>query len=82
MGTSPETIHEVRNLLKKLDHSIDAARSRRLSSDQDGEANNPDRNGQPEGDDPPIGRARPIRRTGTDDSRGGFGNGAPRSGNF
>ena len=80
MGTSPETIHEVRNLLKKLDRSIDAARSRRLSSDQDGESDVVGRSDQAEDADRPIGRARPIRRTG--DAGGRFGNAAPRSGNF
>ena len=90
MGTSPEAFNEVRNILKKLDHSIDAARSRRLSSDTEDEAEGNGRNGQENGEDRPIGRAKPIRRTGTDDGHtfGDRANGpgkarpAPRSGNF
>ena len=83
MGTSPEAFNEVRNILKKLDHSIDAARSRRLSTDEAEGTNGSDRNGQSSDADRPIGRARPIRRTGTEGTRGGFGgNPAPRSGNF
>lgn len=32
MGTSPETMAQVKNILRKLDQSIDAARDRRLST--------------------------------------------------
>ena len=32
MATSPEAFEQVKNILKKLDKSIDAARDRRLSS--------------------------------------------------
>lgn len=32
MATSPESFNQVKNLLRKLDQSIDAARSRRLTS--------------------------------------------------
>lgn len=33
MATSPETFRQVRDILKKLDRSIDTARDRRLSSE-------------------------------------------------
>lgn len=86
MGTSPETFNEVRNLLKKLDRSIDAARTRRLSTDETPVTDTTD------GTDRPVGRARPLRRPGEGDD--GFIGGsessganaarkaAPRSGNF
>lgn len=32
MGTSPETFAQVKNILRKLDQSIDAARNRRLAT--------------------------------------------------
>ena len=35
MATSPETFRQVRDILKKLDRSIETARDRRLSSEQD-----------------------------------------------
>ncbi len=88
MGTSPETFNEVRNLLKKLDRSIDAARSRRLST------NETDETVATNGADRPIGRAKPIRRADEMSDGGTFIGGsenvgahktpkaAPRSGNF
>ncbi|HBS29611.1 MAG TPA: hypothetical protein DEB06_09225 [Phycisphaerales bacterium] len=33
MATSPEAFNQVRNILRKLDQSIDAARQRRLDTD-------------------------------------------------
>lgn len=33
MATSPETFRQVRDILKKLDRSIDSARDRRLSTE-------------------------------------------------
>ena len=38
MATSPETFKQVRDILKKLDRSIDSARDRRLSNERDDEA--------------------------------------------
>ncbi len=32
MGTSPETMNQVRNILRKLDRSIDEARAKRLNA--------------------------------------------------
>jgi len=97
MGTSQEAFNEVRNILKKLDRSIDAARSRRLSTtNRDGSTPT---DGTNDGSRP-IGRARPIHRSmennasntfgGSDDiiggnsggNSGGGSGGAPRSGNF
>jgi len=88
MGTSPEAFNEVRNLLKKLDRSIDAARSRRLSTDDRDETVATD------GAARSMGRAKPIRRGAEMDEGGTFIGGsenigahkppkaAPRSGNF
>ncbi len=87
MGTSPEAFNEVRNLLKKLDRSIDVARSRRLSEDTPEATSGTDTLSET---DRPIGRARPIRRfegdsfNSSNESNGArpSGNTAPRSGNF
>lgn len=62
MATSPETLAQVRDLLRKLDRSIDDARDRRLSHDR------PEAPAQPNGaaptntEDPQAkpGRARPM----------------------
>ncbi|MEM1165259.1 MAG: hypothetical protein AAGI30_03110 [Planctomycetota bacterium] len=34
MATSPDTVNQVRNILRKLDRSIDDARTRRLGGDE------------------------------------------------
>ena len=56
MGTSPETFRQVRDILKKLDRSIDTARDRRLSTE------GPEDPGIGRADDPsrPL-RAKPMR---------------------
>ncbi|MCA9294624.1 MAG: hypothetical protein KDA20_12495 [Phycisphaerales bacterium] len=56
MATSPETMNQVRNILRKLDRSIDEARSKRLMANgQPGPESNPD-----EPNDVKPGRARPL----------------------
>lgn len=66
MSTSSEKMSEVRDILKKLDRSIDAARAKRLEGDPEiEEADRED--GSPENADQPApnreGRARPKRAT-------------------
>jgi hypothetical protein len=67
MGTSPEAFNQVRDILRKLDRSINDARDRRLA-DQEPRRVSPSQqqqqvNGQSEPTDPdrPL-RARPMRR--------------------
>jgi hypothetical protein len=63
MATSPETFRQVRDILKKLDRSIDSARDRRLSTE------GPDEPSIGHDDQPgrPL-RAKPMRATpGADD---------------
>lgn len=57
MATSPETFRQVRDILKKLDRSIDTARDRRLSTEELPEQPAPSNE-----DDPgrPL-RAKPMR---------------------
>lgn len=56
MATSPETFKQVRDILKKLDRSIDSARDRRLSqSDEEASPTN----GRVDHSRPP--RAKPMR---------------------
>jgi len=67
MNTSPKTISHVRDILKKLDRSIDAARAKRLGQDEQepepASSVDPERNGSGEVvGDPPRQRARPIQR--------------------
>ena len=57
MATSPETMNQVRNILRKLDRSIDEARSKRLTANGE----------QPQASEPTQepaavkpGRARPL----------------------
>jgi hypothetical protein len=57
MATSPETFNQVRDILRKLDRSIDNARNRRLAG-REGDA--PDQP-TPEGEDAAPRRARPMR---------------------
>jgi hypothetical protein len=64
MATSPETFRQVRDILKKLDRSIDTARDRRLSTEE------PDQATVGTDDQParPL-RAKPMRpATGADDA--------------
>lgn len=57
MATSPESFHQVKNILRKLDQSIDAARDRRLTS-------RPGAQPAPAvgaaGAEPPLNRAKPL----------------------
>ena len=61
MSTSPETLAQVRDLLRKMDRSIDDARDKRLSHDSKVPAPAPTNNPAPD-DDPQAkpGRARPM----------------------
>jgi len=66
MATSPEAFEQVKNILKKLDQSIDAARDRRLAS-QPGATRTVSRDPAAHtigGTDPirPIGQPRPTNR--------------------
>lgn len=56
MATSPETMNQVRNILRKLDRSIDEARSKRLTTN--GQA--PEPTSRVETDEAKPGRARPL----------------------
>ena len=54
MSTSKKTLNEVRDILRKLDRSIDAARERRLGAGDDLPAtpHRRDENGSPDGPSP------------------------------
>ncbi len=54
MATSPETFHQVRDILKKLDRSISDARRRRLATDDAPATSQPPQPAKP-------GRARPMQ---------------------
>ncbi len=60
MATSPETLAQVRDLLRKMDRSIDDARDRRLSTGEPEAAPAPTNGAAPAAGDPRPGRARPL----------------------
>lgn len=86
MGTSPETFNQVKDILKKLDRSIDDARNRRVSTgvtppSQQMKPQGAGSSGSTGGHTPPSqprpGRAKPMSRN--DAPRTGFqpGSGGP-----
>lgn len=66
MATSPETFKQVRDILKKLDRSIDSARDRRLSNEHDADEAT-DTATPPDGAPRPL-RAKPMRTPSPDDA--------------
>jgi len=61
MSTSPETLAQVRDLLRKMDRSIDDARDKRLSHDTKPQPSSPAAGPAPDADpQSKPGRARPM----------------------
>lgn len=63
MGTSPEAFNQVKNILQKLDRSIDDARTRRLNTPDEPASTAGQAPSTLLGFDPSrVGRARPLAR--------------------